>query len=154
MLFENAQSFGCKGIYLCHPQMPFVCLVQIILITFSYLFPILVTSQIPHHETLYPNSHKNQSEARTYRRQRNHLQPCKHRHQPRDRGAAGARAGISPSRAMGSISIKAMSKGSPRGISSYHTCTSRGCWGLWSFSASLIEELEPCGNLRWLVRKS
>lgn len=74
---------------------------------------------------------QNQSEARTHRRQRNHLQPCKHRHQPRDRGAAGVRAGISPSRAMGSISMKAMSKGSPRGISSYHTCTSHGCWGLW-----------------------
>lgn len=60
VLFENTQSFGCKSIYLCHPPMPSVCLVQITLITFSYLFPILVISQIPHlHETLYPNSPKN-----------------------------------------------------------------------------------------------
>ena len=61
MLFENRHnSFGCKGIYLCHPQMSSACLVQITLMTFSYIFPILVISQLPHlHETLYPNSPKN-----------------------------------------------------------------------------------------------
>ena len=148
--------------------MPSVCLVQITLMTFSYIFPILVIYlKFP----IFMKSPKQPQESKVINPRLELIAGSVTTSNPASIATSPATVvqlvpglGYRPPAQWDQYQWRQCPKA--HHVASAHTIPVPamvvGAWGPWnnscnacgSFSASLVGELEPSGNLRWLVRKS